>query len=77
MEKIIVVLLSILLCCGCMKEPVVRVKIENPIAVERVGETVSLAWEALRSALKDVVPEEIIVVDRDGHEIPSQVVYGG
>lgn len=75
MRKIALVFLSVALCVGCTEKPVLRVTVENPLPTERYGEIVEVPWELLEEGLENAVPDEILVCDSTGQELPSQVVY--
>lgn len=60
---------------GCSEKPVLKVTVENPLPTERYGEIVEIPWEVLEEGLEKVVPDEILVCDSMGRELPSQVVY--
>lgn len=53
-----------------------RVEVANSTAVERDDETIEIAW-SLVAALEGATPENIVVLNDDGEQIPSQVIYRG
>lgn len=53
-----------------------KVEISNPTASDRDDETVEIAWSQL-AALKSITPENVIVYDNEGEQVPSQVLYRG
>lgn len=59
---------------SCSEE--IRVEVTNDTSVERDDETVEIAWSELGS-LKGLTPENVVVLDDDGEQIPSQVIYRG
>lgn len=53
-----------------------KVEVSNPTACDRDDETVEIAWSRL-AALEGVTPENVIVCDDEGEQVPSQVLYRG
>lgn len=53
-----------------------KVEVANNTQIERDDETVEIAWAEI-ATLKGVTPENVIVVDNDGEQIPSQVIFRG
>ncbi len=47
---------------------------DNPLAIERVDEIVSVPWTTVSAKLAGATPTKIRVIDGDGHELLSQVV---
>ncbi len=56
--------------------PVLKVEVANTTQTERDDETVEIAWSEV-TALKGVTPENILVLNDEGEQIPSQVVFRG
>ncbi|MEG1700848.1 MAG: DUF4861 family protein [Alistipes sp.] len=56
--------------------PSLKVDVTNATMIERDDETVTIAWSELAS-LKTVNPENIVVTDDDGEQVPSQVIFYG
>lgn len=56
--------------------PALKVEVNNPSETGRENETVEIAWSEI-AALKGVTPENVLVLDSENEEIPSQVIYGG
>src|SRR5258708_6498507 len=52
----------------------VTLRVENPLAITRRDETVSVPWTEVMSRLAGVTPTTVRVRDAEGREIPSQVV---
>ncbi len=63
-----------LLAAACTS-PRVKVEIENTSDVDRNYETVELAWNDL--SIEGLTPENVVVSDSDGAQIPSQVIFEG
>ncbi|MCM1151620.1 MAG: DUF4861 domain-containing protein [Alistipes sp.] len=70
MQKIILSATALLLA-SCAQG--VRVEVKNPSRYAREAATVEIAWEELRG----VTPENAVVRNAAGEEIPSQVIYAG
>jgi len=62
------------LCISCSTE--VRLTVENPSEFPRY-EVVEISWEEITSRLANATPENIVVKDSDGSQVPSQVIYHG
>ena len=56
--------------------PVLKVEVANTTPIERDDETVEIAWTEV-TALKGVTPGNVVVLDDDGEQVPSQVVFRG
>ncbi|WP_418992296.1 DUF4861 family protein [Alistipes sp.] len=54
----------------------IRVEVKNETPVERDDETVEIAWAEIAS-LKGLTPENVVVIDDDREQVPSQVIYNG
>jgi hypothetical protein len=52
----------------------VRVKVKNPLERSRPAEVVALGWEALRTRVEGLGPENARVLDETGEVVLSQVV---
>ncbi len=52
------------------------VTVTNPTDVERIAETVEIGWNRI-ATLRGVTPENVVVLDDAGRQVPSQVVYLG
>lgn len=53
-----------------------KVEVANPTQTERDDETVEIAWSEIAS-IKGVTPENVVVTDNEGEQVPSQVIYLG
>ncbi|WP_295936567.1 DUF4861 family protein [uncultured Alistipes sp.] len=53
-----------------------QVEVTNNTRIEREDETVEIAWSEI-AALKGVTPENVVVFDDEGEQVPSQVIYFG
>lgn len=62
---------GLLVSCG------VRVRVENPLKIDRADETVEIAWAQVTEKLSSATPDNIVVVAPDGRQQPSQVLYNG
>lgn len=63
--------LSLASCAGK-----IRVDVTNNTSVERDDETVEIAWSELAS-LEGLTPENVVVLDDEGEQVPSQVIFHG
>lgn len=76
MKKSLCFLAAAFLLGACSAPATLTVEVTNPSDVEREDATVEIAWSQL-GALKGVTPENVVVYDAEGEEIPSQVIYCG
>lgn len=53
-----------------------KVEVTNPTQTERDDETVEIAWNRI-ATLEGVTPENVIVLDDEGRQVPSQVIFRG
>lgn len=74
-KKFFSFLTALLLACGIHAADKVTVKVTNPIAIDRVGETVELNVDQLSKKLDGAT--QFVVRDADGKEVPSQKTYDG
>lgn len=63
-----------LLAASCT--PALKVEVTNTTQLERDDETVEIAWSEIAS-LEGVTPENVVVLDDEKHQVPSQVIYRG
>ena len=63
-----------LLTASCT--PALKVEVANTTPTERDDETVEIAWSEV-AALKGVTPDNIVVLNDDNEQIPSQVLFRG
>ena len=56
--------------------PALKVDVANTTPIERDDETVEIAWSEV-AALKGVTPDNIVVLNDDNEQIPSQVLFRG
>lgn len=63
-----------LLAASCT--PALNVEVTNNTQLERDDETVEIAWSEV-AVLKGVTPENVVVLDDEREQIPSQVLYRG
>lgn len=66
-----------LLVTACGSPDALQVEIHNPSAAARSHETIEVAWTDIASKLREITPENIIVLDPAQQQVPSQVVYEG
>ena len=74
MKKIflLVATAALLMACGGAK-----VKVTNPLKLDRTNETVEISWQEVQAKVSDATPENIVVIAPDGSQQPSQVLYNG
>lgn len=53
------------------------ISIKNPAPIGRSNETIELNWKEIVRKLPEALPENIVVCDESGRQIPSQVIYNG
>ena len=63
-----------LLTASCT--PALKVEVANTTPTERDDETVEIAWSEV-AALKGVTPDNIVVLNDDNEQIPSQILFRG
>lgn len=56
--------------------PALKVDVANTTQIERDDETVEIAWSEV-AALEGATPENIVVLNDDNEQIPSQVLFRG
>ncbi len=56
--------------------PGLKVEVTNTTPTERDDETVEIAWAEI-AAVKGITPENVVVLDDEGKQVPSQVIYFG
>lgn len=54
-----------------------RVKVTNRLKMPRAYETVEIRWSDIQKKVQGVSPEDILVINPDGEQQPSQVIYNG
>ena len=77
MKKIAFILFASLVLSACSSAPQMEITVTNPSATERSYETVEIAWHDITPKLAGVLPDNIVVSDASGKQVPSQVVYEG
>ncbi|MDF1561072.1 MAG: DUF4861 domain-containing protein [Bacteroidales bacterium] len=76
MKKTLLLLFSAVIVSGCAGDRA-KVKIENPLPFDRSAETVEIPITSIAEKLPDFNPSELLITDRKGNEIPSQLIYAG
>ena len=76
MKKLYPFLFSALLLTGCTTGGV-KISVSNTLPVDRKCETVEISTDDLSGKLAGVNLSEVIVVNRKGEEIHSQLIYEG
>ena len=70
-------LLAAATLAACQTDKAVEVEVANPTDVARTAETVELCWTKLSQSIEGLTPETVVVMNAEGEEIPSQVIYRG
>ncbi|WP_300851884.1 DUF4861 family protein, partial [uncultured Rikenella sp.] len=71
MKKLLPLLGALVLCLSCGG---VKVKVANPLKLNRTDETVELDWKEVQKRLPGITPEDIVVIGPKGEQLPSQVL---
>ena len=76
MKRILTVGLSAisLSAIGAQTPARVTIRVDNPLAISRRDETVSISWPDLQRRIAGSSADRIRVLDAEGREIPSQTV---
>ncbi len=77
MNKIVYLAVLFFVWTSCTKEPGVSVSVKNTTDLARTLETVEVNWEDIAKKLPGGTPEQVVVYDAAGQEIPSQVIFNG
>lgn len=77
MNKLFIVTILWLALASCAKEQQMTVTVKNTTDLNRDKETVELCWKGVAEKLQGITPENVVVYDAAGQEIPSQVIYRG
>lgn len=76
MKKTLFLWMAAALGAACSQQQLL-VDIDNPSSLDREEETVELAWDQLAARLGGLTAENVVVLDAEGEQIPSQVLYLG
>jgi hypothetical protein len=76
MKKRLLFLLPSLLLFSCTNSGL-KITVTNTIAIDRKSETVEIPVTDITSRMADANIQELIVTDKSGKEIPSQLIYEG
>lgn len=74
MKKILLSLAVAALFLSCSGA---KVKISNPLKMARANETVEISWADVQAKVPGATAEDILVINSDGKQQPSQVIYNG
>ncbi len=66
--------LAALVAASCT--PALKVEVANPTQLDRDDETVEIPWSEI-SSLQGVTPDNVVVLNDDKEQVPSQVLYRG
>lgn len=70
-KSILAAALAFVSCSGGL-----QVEVTNPSQKARTAQSVEVAWSEV-SALHGITPENVVVLDGDRGQVPSQVIYAG
>jgi hypothetical protein len=76
MEKLSLILISILLLTGCADDRV-KVTLENTLPIDRIAETVEIPLGDITARLGEAEPSGLVVTDSRGAAVPSQLIFAG
>lgn len=62
---------------ACCSAPGVELTVSNPLAADRNAEVVEVAWADVAAGLAGLTPENVVVLDAQGAQVPSQAVFYG
>lgn len=71
------ILLATAIAAVCLSCGGAKVKVTNPLKLARTNETVEISWNDVQTKVPGATPEDIVVIDPDGKQQPSQVIYNG
>lgn len=71
------ILLAIAIAAVCLSCSGAKIKVTNPLKLARANETVEISWNDVQAKVPGATPEDIVVIDPDGKQQPSQVIYNG
>ena len=57
--------------------PKIHVTVNNPTEVSRHGETIEINWNEIAGRIAEAAPENVVVLDENNNQIPSQVIHRG
>ena len=75
MKRLVVIMAALLAACSGGRQ--VTVKVENGLSIPRENETVEVAWDSLQSRINGLTADNVVVINSQGDQIPSQVIYAG
>lgn len=75
MNRLVVIMAALLAACSGGRQ--VTVKVENGLSIPRENETVEVAWDSLQSRINGLTADNVVVINSQGDQIPSQVIYAG
>jgi len=76
MKKISLLILPLLLLSGCAEERI-KVTIENDLPFDRSSETIEIPFSDITGKLGDTDPAGLVVTNRKGGLVTSQLIYNG
>ena len=76
MKKLPFILIPALLLAGC-SENQVKVTLKNRLPFDRTAETTEILITDIMAILTGYAPTELVVTDRNGTEVPSQLINAG
>ncbi len=76
MKKLLSILTTVLAVTACTTDRM-KITIENSLPSDRIAETVEIPVSVIAARLPESNPLKLVVTDRKGNEVPSQVIYAG
>ncbi|MRR19288.1 DUF4861 domain-containing protein [bacterium] len=76
MKKLFFILISALILAGCTDDQV-KITLKNTLPFDRTAETVEIPIADITAILTGCTPAELVVTDREGTEVTSQLIYAG
>ncbi|MDZ7635851.1 MAG: DUF4861 family protein [Bacteroidales bacterium] len=75
-KKLLFILTSVLILAGCANDQV-KITLKNSLPIDRTAETVEIPIADITAKLTGFDPAELVVTDRTGTEVTSQLIYAG
>ncbi len=76
MKNLLIALVAVCLA-ACAGAPKATVTVNNPANFQQTSQTVEVAWDTLVAKVAELTPENVVVTDLQGTQVPSQVIFEG
>jgi hypothetical protein len=76
MKQLTLILIALLFLAGCSDDRM-KITLDNNLPFDRTAETVEISMGDIMTALPGCIPSELVVTDRKGTEVPSQLIRAG